>query len=76
MKYGDVLMHYMSVTGLSKAEIARRAGIGRSQITDFCTGRTKEPTLFKAKAIADALGVPLQEMVDMMYGESEGDKDG
>ncbi len=66
MTYGEVLKYYLDVTGLSKAEVARRAGIGRSQITDMCAGRTKEPTLLKAKAIADALGVPLQDMVDMM----------
>lgn len=71
MKYGDVLMHYLEETGLSKAEVARRAGVGRSQITDLCSGRTKEPTLLNAKAIADALGVPLQDMVDMMESQDE-----
>lgn len=35
-------------------------------------GRAKEPTLGKARAIAGALGVSLEEMARMTYGESRG----
>ena len=69
MKYGEVLSYYIDKSGLSRAEVARRAGVGRSQITDLCSGRTKEPTLLKAKDIANALGVSLQEMLDMMESD-------
>lgn len=66
MTYGEVLDYLISESGLSRAEVARRAGIGRSQITDLIKGRTSEPTISKAKAIADALGVSVQFFIDMM----------
>lgn len=69
MKYGEVLDHYIKATGISRAELARRVGMGRSQITELIKGDTKEPGLTRAKLIADALGVPLNDMLDMMFEE-------
>lgn len=66
MTYGEVLDYYIEKMGSSRAEIAARVGMSRGQVTDLISGRTKEPTLSRAKAIADALGVTLQEMCDMM----------
>ena len=67
MTYGEVLDYYIRETGVSRAELARRIGASRSQITDLIKGRTKEPGLTRAKMIADALGVPLNDMLDMMF---------
>ena len=69
MKYGEVLDRFIRESGLSRAEVARRAGIGRSQITDLIRGRTSEPSISKAKAIADALGVSLQSFIDAMESD-------
>lgn len=66
MTYGEVLNYYIEWTGISRAELARRVGISRGQVSDLISGRTQDPTLTRAKDIADALGVPLQEMVDRM----------
>lgn len=70
MLYGEVLDRFIHESGLSRAEVARRAGIGRSQITDLISGRTGEPSISKAKAIADALGVSVQSFIDAMEEES------
>lgn len=67
MTYGEVLDHFIKKVGISKAELARRVGVSRSQITELVNGKTKEPTLTRAKLIADALGVPLNDMLDMMF---------
>lgn len=69
MKYGEVLDHYIKATGISRVELARRVGMGRSQITELIKGDTKEPGLTRAKLIADALGVSLNDMLDMMFEE-------
>lgn len=66
MTYGDVLAHVIADSGMTRAEVARRAGIGRSQITDLTNGRIMEPSISKAKAIADALGVTVQYFIDLM----------
>lgn len=69
MTYGEVLDKFIRESGLSRSEVARRAGIGRSQISDFISGRTGEPSISKAKAIADALGVTVQSFIDAMESD-------
>lgn len=69
--YANVLKFYLVKQGVSAAELARRLNTSRSSIGELTSGRSKEPTLGKAKAIADALGVSLEEMVDMMYEDGE-----
>lgn len=70
MEYADVLLHYLNKCGVSQAELARRLGSSRSSVGELIRGRSKTPSIYKAKAIADALGVPLQEMLDMLFDES------
>lgn len=69
MEYRLVLAHYLEEKGMSPAELAHAIGSPRSTISAFLNGRAKEPTLGKAKAIADALGVSLEEMARMTYEE-------
>ena len=70
MEYRDVLMHYLNEKGMTPAELAHAIGSPRSTINAILRGRAKEPTLGKAKAIADALGVSLEEMANMTYGDT------
>ena len=71
MEYGKVLYYYLNLKGMSAAELAREIGSPRSTVTELLKGRAKEPTLGKAKAIADALGVSLEEMAKMVYEDDE-----
>lgn len=71
MEYRDVLAHYLEKKGMTPAELAHAIGSPRSTINALLKGRAKEPTLGKAKAIADALGVPLEEMAKMTYEDTE-----
>ncbi len=66
MSYGEVLEYFLTLNGMSRAELARKVGMSNGQVSDLISGRTKEPTLSRAKAIADALGITIQAMVDMM----------
>lgn len=68
MEYRDVLSYYLKEKNISPAELARRIGSPRSTINELLKGRAKEPTLGKAKAIADALGVSLDEMAERTFG--------
>lgn len=67
MEYKDVLAYYLNKQGITPAELARRIDSPRSTIHALLIGRAKEPTLGKAKMIADALGVSLDEMANMVY---------
>ncbi len=71
MEYGEVLQRYLDETGMSPSELAKAIGSPRSTINALLRGRAKEPTLGKAKAIADALGVSLEEMAQRTYGDAE-----
>lgn len=67
MDYRYVLAYYLEKQGMSPAELAHKIGSPRSTISALLNGRAKEPTLGKAKAIADALGVSLEEMARKTY---------
>ena len=67
MEYKDVLAYYLETKKMSAAELARRIDSPRSTVNELLKGRAKDPKLGTAKAIADALGVPLEEMVNMIY---------
>lgn len=69
MEYRDVLAYYLEEKGMTPVELAHAIGSPRSTINALLKGRAKEPTLGKAKAIADALGVSLEEMARKTYEE-------
>ena len=68
MTFGEVVLHYLNALGVSQSELARRVGTNRSTINCIIKDERRSPTLDTAVAIADALGVPLEEMVEMMRG--------
>lgn len=70
MEYRAVLAYYMEKRDISMAELARKANCPKSSINEIMKGRAKEPTLSRAKAIADALEVSLDEMARMMFESS------
>ena len=74
MEYKDVLAYYLKKQGVTPAELARRIGSPLSTVHALLSGRAKEPTLGKAKTIADALGVSLEEMAEMVYADELGKK--
>ena len=66
MTFGEMLLKLMNERGISQAELARRSGISKQNITELVKGRSKEPTFSKALAIAKALDVTLEEMAAMV----------
>jgi len=71
MEYKDVLAYYLDKQGIAPAELAHRIGSPRSTVNELLKGRSKDPKLGTAKAIADGLGVPLEEMTTMLYSTNE-----
>ena len=68
--YGEVLKRCLEKSGMSQSKLAQMVGCSTSQISEYISGRSREPTLSRAKKIADALGVPLDEMISMMSTRS------
>ena len=71
MEYGEVLNYYLVKLDMKPAELARRIDSPRSTVDAWLKGHAREPKLSTAKEVADALGVPLEEMVEMMYGDDQ-----
>ena len=69
MKFGEVVQLYLKEQGISQAELARRMGTGRQTVNSLFDEKRRSPRLETAVAVADALGVTLQEMVDRMREE-------
>lgn len=69
MTYGDVLRRMLENRRMSAGELAEMIGVPRQSVYSLINGNAKEPKLSRALAIAKALGVPLQDMIDMMGDE-------
>ena len=72
MTFGEVVTYYLEELNVSQSELARRMGTGRQTVNSLIKGGRRGPTLDTALAISEALGVPLQEMIDKMKEGEEG----
>jgi transcriptional regulator with XRE-family HTH domain len=57
----------MRERGVKQVELARAIGRSRSYVSQLMSGEVKEPSLSTAYAIADALGVNVQDFLDLMH---------
>ena len=66
MTFGEALMVLMNRKRMTQTDLAAKSGVRKSTINELVKGRSKEPTLTKAKALADALEITLQDFIDLM----------
>ena len=66
MPYGEALRRILEKSDIEPAELARRIGRSRSYISQLMSGKIGEPSLSAAYAIADALGLTVQDFLDLM----------
>lgn len=71
MRFSDVVKRHCEARGWTQAELSKRAGLSRTYVSKMFTDRFNEPSLSKAKAIADAFGVTLQSLVDEMEDDGQ-----
>lgn len=64
MSFGEKLKYAREHIGLSKSELAIKAGITQPYITALESGKRKEPSFAKVQAIAKGLGVSLDYFVN------------
>lgn len=66
MTFGEVVRLYLRDRGMTQSELARRMGVGRQTVNSLLKEDGRSPILETAIAVANALDVQLQELVDMM----------
>lgn len=64
MFYRDRIIKLLEEKGWTKYKLAKEANIPQSSLHDILSGKIKSPTIERAKAIADALGVTVDEFLD------------
>ncbi|MBR3160986.1 MAG: helix-turn-helix transcriptional regulator [Atopobiaceae bacterium] len=66
MTFGEVVRLYLRDRGMTQSELARRMGVGRQTVNSLLKEDGRSPILETAIAVANALDVQLQELVDTM----------
>jgi transcriptional regulator with XRE-family HTH domain len=69
MDFSGAARRLMRERGLSQAELSRKSGLSTAYVSQMVNGKVKDPSLRKAWAISDALGVSLDDFRALM-GES------
>ena len=60
----DKILLLLDDKGWSKYKLAKKAGIPQSSLHDILSGKIKNPTAERLKAVADALGVSVDDFFD------------
>ncbi|MBV4430719.1 helix-turn-helix transcriptional regulator [Clostridium tyrobutyricum] len=64
MFYRDKIIKLLEEKGWSKYKLAKEASIPQSSLHDILSGKIKNPTVDRVKAIADALEITVDELLD------------
>ena len=67
MTYGEALRHLMRESGMKQVDIAKAINRSRSYVSQLMSGEISEPSLSAAYAIADAMGLKVQDFLDLMH---------
>jgi len=60
---GQRLVELRKAAGLTQAELAVKAGLGMMQVSRIERGAVSDPQVSTVQALADALGVPVAELL-------------
>lgn len=69
------LEHRRSQLGLSEIGLAKRAGLPRDAVRDIFRGKSKGPSAFRVKAIAEALNCTIDELLGGTSRVAPGDEE-
>lgn len=64
LTYAQRLKQIMDKQGMTQAQLAEAAGVGRSAISQYLSGKYI-PSAQRSKVLADALGVPVDYLLDL-----------
>ena len=67
MTFGEALLQILDERGTNVNQFAEDADIPKQSLYSLVYGKSKEPSLGRAKQIADALGMTLDELAERVY---------
>ena len=68
---GNSLLELMQKQGLTQISLAKKSGVSQSYISKLCLNKSNCPSLDKAKRLADALGVSVEQIFGNISGQCE-----
>lgn len=74
MTYGAALRKLLKECPLNQADLARAIGKSNSYVSQLMSGKVKEPSISVAFDIADAMGLKVQDFLDLMHSDGRGDR--
>lgn len=75
LTYAQRLKQVMDKQDMTQAQLAEAAGVGRSAISQYLSGKYI-PSAQRSKELADALGVPVDYLLDLDADIDLGDRNG
>lgn len=69
MSFASAFNDLLEERGMSQADFARAAGWQTSYVSQVSRGLVKDPSLTRAKVVANVFGVSLQELYDRSFGD-------
>jgi len=58
-----VLSDYLAISGITQAELAKRAGLNPAALNHFMNGR-REPRIANLRKISQATGIGIEKLVE------------
>ncbi len=58
-----VLRTYLEITGITQAELAKRAGLSHEEVSLYVNGK-REPRAAKLRALSRATGISVERLID------------
>lgn len=68
MLFSEVLRQQMEERGIRARDISAKSGVSESYISRILSGYIKDPAFYKAAAIVSALGMGIDEFIELMEG--------
>lgn len=69
MSFASAFNDLLNERGMSQADFARASGWQTSYVSQVSRGLVKDPSLTRAKTVANVFGVSLQELYDRSFGD-------
>lgn len=71
MRFGKACSVLLDQVNMTQADLSHRSGLSSSYISQLLSGKVRDTSFEKSCIIADAMGVTLEQIRDVMNSDNE-----